>query len=193
MKNINKNINKRIFAGLALAAVFAVALGAWSMTGRAGSGQDKPKEAPAAAQAQQTAPAEPWVQRCSKDPKDAKKENCEVFQRLIMKEDGKRFMEFAVGYPEKGDTARGVLVLPLGIMVNEGLEMNVDGKSSFSFKLRLCQLDGCYAFLKLTPQVLDSMRKGKAVNVMFMSARGQKINTELSLEGFGKALKKVKP
>ena len=191
------SVTRRALSGIATSVlIIVVVLAAWSMTGRAADtaqkGESKPA-VPAADSQTPAAPGEPWVKRCSKDEK-SKKEYCEVFQRLVMKEGGKRFMELAVGYPDEkdADTARGVLVLPLGIMVSEDLAMDIDGKSSFSFKLRACQPDGCYAFLKLTPQVLDSMRKGKQINVLFMSAAGQKISAQMTLEGFGKTLKKIR-
>lgn len=189
------NTAGRTFARTVLGFAAGLALLTAGALGSHAANESKPAPAAAAAAAAAAESGETWVKRCSKDEKDKNaKEYCEVFQRLVMKEGGKRFMEFAVGYPEAKDaeTARGVLVLPLGIMVSEDMAMDVDGKSSFTFKLRSCQADGCYAFLKLAPSVLETMSKGKQINVLFMSATGQKISAQMSLDGFGKALKKVK-
>ncbi|HRC26460.1 MAG TPA: invasion associated locus B family protein, partial [Alphaproteobacteria bacterium] len=56
-----------------------------------------------------------WTVRCQES--DKKREHCEVFQRLIVKETGARAAEFAIGFPEDKNVARGVIVLPLGMLL----------------------------------------------------------------------------
>ena len=130
-----------------------------------------------------------WAKRC--ETEGEKKGQCELFQRLVVKETGKRVVEFAVGYPEKKEEARGVIVLPLGILLTEGVKMQIDGGQSFTFKPRYCGPEGCFAFVNMNKQMLDIMRKGKEASLTFQTVQGQNLTVKMSLEGFGKTLKEI--
>ena len=181
-----------------LAAVMAAAL---TLSFGVSQAQDKPAAeaaAPAAAAPaaekdtakDKTAKTEAlWTKRC--ETEGEKKGQCELFQRLIVKETGKRVVEFAVGYPEKKDEARGVIVLPLGILLTEGVKLQIDAGQTFSVKPRYCGPEGCYAYVNLNKQMLDLMRKGKEAGISFQTLQGKTITVKLSLEGFGKSLKEI--
>ncbi|MCF8496580.1 MAG: invasion associated locus B family protein [Alphaproteobacteria bacterium] len=135
-----------------------------------------------------------WFVRCNQESPEnvtAKRGKCEAFQRLVVKESKKRLAEFAIGFPDDKAEARGIVVLPLGILLQAGVEMKIDEGRSFKFDVRYCDNGGCYAYLNLTPEILDIMRGGTKATLSFMSAKPQTVNVEMSLEGFGKALAEV--
>lgn len=159
------------------------------------------------AQAQQTGAAqtlaaqnddagESWVMRCN-EPQDGKSgaakpdqnKSCEIFQRLVVSDSGQRIAEFAIGFPSDQDMARGVAVLPLGIMLDQPLTMQIDDGKPFTFKVRYCVQDGCYAFLNLTPEIIDMLKRGGKVVFSFTTLAGQPISIDMSLKGITKALK----
>lgn len=150
-----------------------------------------------------TSPKEAWATRCEKvklDEKKPEQDYCEVFQNLSMVkkgEDGKqsaqRLAEFAIGYPPNQKKARGVLVLPLGVLVEEAMSMQIDGKQDVSFRVRYCTPEGCFAFLTMPDSVLDKMSKGEKLTVKGKAFTGQNLEIVISLAGFSKALAKVKP
>ena len=69
-----------------------------------------------------------WKVRC-----DDKNEKCEIFQRYVIKETGQRIAEFAVGYPQSNQSAVGVVILPLGIKVNQPIQVKIDDQPHDQF------------------------------------------------------------
>lgn len=137
------------------------------------------------------ASGEMWTQRCNEDGD----KHCEVFQRLVMQDTNQRLVEFAVGYPKelKGE-AQAVIVLPLGVMVSEGVALSVDGKESARAPFRTCAAAGCIVAANLPEEFLKAMKAGKVMGLSFMDGgSGKQLNVGISLEGFGEKLDKVKP
>lgn len=136
---------------------------------------------------------EVWFQRCNEEPKgkEPRRGKCEIFQRLIHNESGARILEFAIGYPPNKTAARGIISLPLGILLQKDMLIKIDELPPFGFKVRYCDPNGCYAYLNLDEAVLEKLRKGTKITVIFESMKPQKVEVELSLKGFAKALKQV--
>ncbi len=188
----NKNIAKLVAAVLAVGA-----LGYAIYANAAGSGA----EAAAAAPKTNTASFAPadikgdaWLVRCNdKKPEEVteKRGKCEIFQQQTIKESGQRLVEFAIGFPAETKEARGILILPLGIQLQKDVSMSLDGGDSFNVKIRYCLENGCFAYMSLTDEVLAKMKKAGKATVGIESADGRKINLELPLTGFGKALDQV--
>jgi invasion protein IalB len=175
---------KTVFAGLFLVAAAVAVLGSGAFA------EDKAAAAKLAAADKGNDVF--WTVRCEKGfEKDLKSGKCEVFQRLIVKETNQRMVEFAVGFPEKKDTARGVIVMPLGVLLTEQVTLQIDKNKSFAFDVRYCTGDGCFAYVNLTKEVLDTMRSGQKAVLSFRTMEGRQVNVELSLKDFGKALKQV--
>lgn len=129
-----------------------------------------------------------WIPRCDQD-KSGKPTQCEIFQRLLVKETGQRVAEFAIGYPEgKVQNARGVIVLPLGILLGEETSLRIDAGKSYSFEIRYCTQNGCYGFLDLTPAIIGELKRGAEASFFFTTLDGNNLQIDLSLAGFTKAL-----
>jgi invasion protein IalB len=135
-----------------------------------------------------------WTQRCpeTKDKPAADKKLCEIFQRIDMKKNSLRVAEFAIGFPEekgmKSGTARGAVILPLGILLEQGAQMKIDDGKPLAFKIRFCTNAGCFAYLNLNKDILSSMKKAKAASFLFKTADGRKVNLVMGLDSFEKAL-----
>lgn len=146
------------------------------------------------------APAEElWAKRCEdlkdKDGKTVTGQYCEVFQRLAAQEKDKsvkRVVEFAVGYPPDEKTARAVIALPLGILLQEPLYLQIDDKQDHEFHVRYCLADGCYAYLNLPDAVLGELQKGKKITLKSRAFNGQKLHIVMDLKGFAPALEAAK-
>jgi invasion protein IalB len=155
------------------------------------------KKAPAAAE-DNTVVDKGWSERCDGNKgketkgKEADK-SCEVFTRLEMKASAMRVTEVAIGFPKdlpKG-TARGVIILPLGVMLEPGATMTVDEGKPFAFKSRFCTQSGCFAFVNLSNDIVDSMKKGTNLNIYFKTADNNDAHLRLALKGFDEIVKKV--
>lgn len=147
---------------------------------------------PAHSQGEDAAAAgEAWQVRCVK-PEGEEKEVCEVFQRLSMKDTGQRLMELAIlkSRTDKG-MHQGVVVLPLGIKVMSGVQMQIDDGEAYRFNISHCEANGCIAFLDVDKKLLSEMKKGKSLNLVVVAANGQAIKVVMTLDGLAKAHKKL--
>jgi len=133
-----------------------------------------------------------WQVRCSAEENDPSRE-CEIFQRLITTEGGQRVAEFAVGFPKEEPHARGVIILPLGILLTDDIEMQIDDNEKFRFKARYCTNQGCFAFIALDDKILGMLKKGTRAKIECKAFNGKPININMSLKGFTASLKKVSP
>lgn len=133
----------------------------------------------------------PWSVRCEGEEQKVDKGRCEMFQRLVLKENGMRVAEMAIGFPSGKKDARGALILPLGMMLAEGAQMKIDDGQLFKFNIRYCLKDGCYAFLNLNEKLLGLMRKGKTATIIFKMLDGKEAVIPLSLSGFTKAVEQI--
>lgn len=131
-------------------------------------------------------PVDPWTVRCQEEPK-----YCEIVQRLVMKESGQRFAEIAIGYPPSEKTARGVMILPLGVLLEEGVKMTIDDGKPYKFNFRYCSADGCIAVVVLNDKVIGQLKKGNQAVLQFKNLKGQNINLPITLKGFTSAIGEV--
>jgi invasion protein IalB len=195
---VKKNMK---FIALGLALVVA-AVGVFTLTSQSVSGQEEKAAAAAAPvdgtqmikQADIPASEQPWKVRCSSEEAskaEQKRGKCEVFQQLIVQETKKRFAEFAIGFPEGQKEARGIMILPLGVLLEPGVEMQIDDQQPFKFKVRYCEPGGCAAFLSLNDSVLNMLKNGKVAKVSLQSAQGKTLSFDLSLKGFADVFKQV--
>lgn len=134
--------------------------------------------------------ADQWFVRC--DDKEKSKKQCEVFQRLIVAKNNQRLVEFAVAYVGDQKEPYGTVIIPLGTLVQQGLEIRVDDQQPIKNSIRYCTADGCFAHFDLDEKFINAMKKGKKVVVTFVLAAPKKLNVELSLKGFSKAVDKLK-
>jgi invasion protein IalB len=136
-----------------------------------------------------------WNERCVSKDKKADKKNCEVFTRLEMKTSNMRVAEVAIGFPQDktlpAGTARGVIILPLGVMLEPGATMSIDTGKPFGFKSRFCTQSGCFSFVNLNKDIINSMKTGKDLNVFFKTADNRDAHLTMGLGSFGKALNKI--
>ncbi len=163
-------IQHRLKIVLAFAVVFMAVAGVFA-SGNPVASQEEPSA---------------WSVRCNDN-----KDYCEVYWRAVNAETGQRVAEFAIGYPEDSKAARGVLILPLGVLLTEELQMQVDAGQPFKFKVRYCDAGGCVAFLNLNDQLLGVLRAGSTATVKMKSFQGQDVNIGIPLTGLKRTLEQI--
>ena len=122
------------FQKIALVAILLTTLGAADGFAKAD------KKAPATAATENAVVDKGWAVRCSKPEKGQKDKTCEIFGRLEMQKTSMRMAEFAVGFSKDNKKiANGVIILPLGILLEPGVIMKIDddGKQ-VPFKASYC-------------------------------------------------------
>lgn len=134
-----------------------------------------------------------WSKRCNEKTKT----DCEIFDVLAVKQNKARIAEFAIGFPPseklKKGTARGVVILPLGVLLEPGVGLKVDDKKPITFKVRYCTNAGCFSYIDLDEDMLEDMQKAKQLNFFFRSMDGKEVRLIMGLTGFPEALKSITP
>lgn len=130
-----------------------------------------------------------WTKRCAEEGE----KHCEVFQRLMVKETNQRLIEFAVGYPKDANAvAQAAIIIPLGVVVSEGIGLSVDASTPIKAPIRTCGQDGCIVIATVAEDFIAAMSTGKIMTLSFVdSGTGKTVNVEMSLSGFGDKIKSL--
>jgi invasion protein IalB len=84
---------------------------------------------------------------------------------------------------------------PLGVLVQEGLELRIDGGEPQRSPYFLCQQNGCVVRAPLTKKLVDQFRRGKQAAFAFalvQNGKAGKVSATISLSGFTRALDATK-
>lgn len=143
------------------------------------------------AAAQDSSAQSAWGTRCEKDKKGVPT-TCEMYQRLVDVQTGMRVAEFAIGRNGGDGVARGVIILPLGVMLPGGILMSIDDQDSFKFDVRYCTAQGCYAYVDLNEYLLTLMKANGQAIFRYKTYQGEMIEMPMTLMGFTAAFDKIR-
>ncbi len=137
-----------------------------------------------------------WMVRCNNgvdgvDKGKKKRGRCEMSQSLSQKDSKQRVAEFNIGFPSNEAGAVGVVILPLGLMLQHGGQLQIDEQDPLSFKFRSCEPGGCFALIVLDDALIKDMRKGGSAYISFMLPNQKIMRLPFSLRGFTKAFNNI--
>jgi invasion protein IalB len=146
---------------------------------------------PAAAQAPQ--PQKPgvvksnhgaWSIVCDK-PAGASAEQCALMQNVIA--DDRPEVGLSVVILKTADRKAKILrvLAPLGVLLPNGLGLNIDGKDIGRAYFVRCFSDGCYAEVVLEDALLKTLRAGKQATFIVFQSPEEGIGIPVDLTGFG--------
>lgn len=143
---------------------------------------------------QSTGPA--WLVRCGEKAEGQMRRPCEMVQAITMRETGQRVVEMALtaGYKmqddgEVLDMIGGVVVVPLGVAVEEGVIIRVDdAEQARKFPIQGCAAQGCQARIAFTLDEAQTMAKGETLSVIARNTEGRPVIIPMRLAGFDAAM-----
>ena len=138
------------------------------------------------------APAQPgWIARCSSPGRDAPLE-CAMEQSAVLTKTGQLVALVNIRVP--GDTRAPVALvqLPLGLNLQTGAKLQVDDGKSVELPIQTCENRGCYASLPVSQEMLNAMRAGKQLKVVFQDLAKETISIPMSLADFTATYDKIK-
>nr|WP_245410128.1 invasion associated locus B family protein [Falsochrobactrum shanghaiense] len=160
------------------------------------------QEAPAQLPAPQESPAQPqssstpqqsgtlksqhgaWSILCD-TPAGAKTEQCALIQNVVAAKRPELGLSVVV-LKTADNKARILRVLaPLGVLLPNGLGLNVDGKDIGRAYFVRCFEDGCYAEVILEDALLDTFRSGKSATFIVFQTPEEGVGIPVDLNGFG--------
>jgi invasion protein IalB len=84
----------------------------------------------------------------------------------------------------EGEGEVRVLRAPLGLLLGEGVKVEVDGRSLGRLAFLTCEVDGCVAPVRLDGVIRRALRGGNTLSVELLRRTGEAISAEYSLIGF---------
>jgi invasion protein IalB len=169
----------------------ALALGLAAPAGIATAQEGAAAEAPAALPGGASSLREThgaWVVSCVQQ----QAKSCSLSQSQVDKNSGKRVLAIELGAPA-GDVVNGVLVLPFGLLLDQGVTLQVDdGEPGAAMRFHTCLPAGCVVRLSFDAAMLTKLRAGTALKVNAAAAEnGSPVAFSISLAGLTSALDRV--
>ena len=134
-----------------------------------------------------------WLTNCSSQSKDAEK-IC-TLERSIFADQNQRSKLASVIFQtsSKRNSAQFTLLSPLGTLIQAGVKIGFDEKllNEKAYAFNLCQQAGCITSFPVDKNVLDRFKKGKNLDLEYISPTNQKIKIKFNLDGFTKAFDKI--
>jgi invasion protein IalB len=117
-------------------------------------------------------------------PGGASAEQCALMQNVIA-EDRPEIGLSVVVLRTADDKAEILRILaPLGVLLPNGLGLNIDGQDIGRAYFVRCFQDGCYAEVILEKPLIDSLRNGKDATFIVFQTPEEGIGIPVDLEGF---------
>ena len=134
---------------------------------------------------------ETWSKRCQ----DEAEQQCEIFQRLVIEEDGSRFAEMAVGKAEGSDGEdqfQSMVILPLGMLIPHAIAITIADDELGQALPQFCVAEGCMLALNLSQDdLLNRLRRGGEIVFAFKAPNGDDLSATFTLKGFTRALRGI--
>ncbi|MCP3850889.1 MAG: invasion associated locus B family protein [Gammaproteobacteria bacterium] len=131
-----------------------------------------------------------WTVVCEKLPQ-SKKEICNIFQN-VTNDKNKVVMQIAIGYAPNSPEPQALVTLPLGVILQPGIEFKGGNAKSLRVPFGVCVKNGCIAITKLSDEVIKGMKGGTKGSVKFAAAQKKIIEIPISLSGFTAAFNSLK-
>lgn len=145
---------------------------------------------PATAQNEDDSRHGAWSIICDVPP-GASSEQCALMQNVVA-EDRPEVGLSVVVLKTADNKARILRVLaPLGVILPNGLGLNIDGKDLGRASFVRCVADGCYAEVILKDDLLDTMKTGSNATFIIFASPEEGIGIPVDLEGFGPGYDKL--
>ena len=125
-----------------------------------------------------------WSILCD-TPAGAKSEQCALVQNVVAAD--RPEMGLSVVVLKTADNKAKILrvLAPLGVLLPNGLGLNVDGKDIGRAYFVRCLEDGCYAEVILEDQLVQTLKTGKAATFIVFQTPEEGIGIPVELNGFG--------
>lgn len=131
-----------------------------------------------------------WTVVCEKIPSSGE-EICNIFQN-VTNDKKKVVLQVAIGYRPGSSEPQALFTLPLGVLLQPGIEFKGGNAEAARIPFSVCVKNGCVAIAKLEPATIKGMKTGDKGSVKFAAAQKQIIEIPVSLSGFTAAFNSLK-
>lgn len=131
-----------------------------------------------------------WTIICDTPP-GASSEQCALMQNVVA--DDRPEVGLSVVVLKTADNKARILrvLAPLGVILPNGLGLNIDGKDLGRANFVRCMSDGCYAEVILQDDLLGQMQAGATATFIIFATPEEGIGIPVDLSGFGDGFVKL--
>ncbi len=119
-------------------------------------------------------------------PAGASSEQCALMQNVVAEDRPEVGLSVVVLKTADGKARILRVLAPLGVILPNGLGLNIDGKDLGRAQFVRCVSDGCYAEVILKDDLLNTMSSGKSATFIIFSTPEEGIGIPVDLAGFEK-------
>ncbi len=130
-----------------------------------------------------------WRVECTGDGKTL---DCRAVQQLFQRETRQLVLSVLA---RKAPDPKGALLqiqMPLGLNLTEPIQIKVDNGNAEKHPIQTCTNTGCFASLTANERLVNAMRGGSDLKIIFQDANKKPIEMAVPLLGFGVAFDKVR-
>ena len=131
-----------------------------------------------------------WAVVCEKMPSTGEK-ICNIFQN-VTNDKKKVVLQVAIGYRPGSSEVQALFTLPLGILLQPGIEFKGGTAEAVRIPFSVCVKNGCVAITKLEAATVKGMKAGDKGSVKFAATQKQILEIPVSLSGFTAAFNSLK-
>ena len=84
-----------------------------------------------------------------------------------------------------------IIQVPLGLLLPNGVHVQIDESKPVQLPLQTCDAKGCYAEVAVVPEMLNAMKAGKRLGISFQSLSKENITVPFVLGNFAEAYQKI--
>lgn len=131
-----------------------------------------------------------WSMVCETPP-GASSEQCALMQNVVAQDRSEVGLSVVIlrTADRKSEIMR--VLAPLGVLLPNGLGLNVDGKDIGRAYFVRCFQDGCYAEVVLEGQLLEDLKKGGTATFIVFQTPEEGIGIPVDLTGFSEGYTKI--
>jgi invasion protein IalB len=114
---------------------------------------------------------------------------CLLEQRVFLEDGGDTpLLQVSFQQPSGSSGLVALLRVPLGVALQQGLQLRIDQGAEQTFAFHHCRTEGCIALVPVGAALRRSLERGKEARVMFTTIGGQTLGVPLSLLGITRGL-----
>lgn len=114
---------------------------------------------------------------------------CQMSQVLRQQKTNQRVLTFAIGMD--GKNAKATLILPFGLLLSDGVRVQVAEEEILKGSFRTCLPAGCLVEIELSVETIKKLESAETASVLMTANSGQPVKTDISLKGFTSAFQRL--
>ncbi|WP_309085981.1 invasion associated locus B family protein [Chelativorans sp.] len=132
-----------------------------------------------------------WTVQCAnRSEGEQTRRVCQMSQELLQQESRQRVLLFAIS-KEGENAAKATVIAPFGLMLSEGLRIEINETELVRGAYRTCLPAGCVVEFDLPEAAIDQLGAAEAATVFMTANTGQPVTTDISMKGFSAAYQRL--